>query len=66
MRDIIFNKMWVQDKIYFGRNFACLKYKSCFILQLNLEKHVIHSQNFMSDLFILIYSGEGGGVHETF
>jgi hypothetical protein len=26
IRDIFFNEIWVQDKIYFDRNFAWLKY----------------------------------------
>jgi hypothetical protein len=37
--------------------FCNLNFSKVYI---NLEKYVIHLLNFMSDLFIWIYSGEGG------
>jgi hypothetical protein len=74
MRDIlIFNEIRVQGKIYFGRHFAWLKYFTYHlvpvlapnykqnILSLDKIRKLCYSlANFMSDVFIWIYSGGGG------
>jgi hypothetical protein len=59
---IILNEIWVQGKIYILVDtllalFCNLNFTKVCI---NLEKYVIHWLNFMSNPFILIYSGGGG------